>query len=47
MLKQEIASRYYYEKANILISFYEDPDILKAIETFANTVNYMQILNRK
>lgn len=47
MLKQEIASRYYYEKANILISFYEDPDILKALEIFANSINYMQILNKK
>jgi carboxyl-terminal processing protease len=47
MLKHEIASRYYYEKANILIGFYEDPDILKALETFANSLNYMQILNKK
>jgi len=47
ILKQEIASRYYYEKSNILIGFYEDPDILKAIETFNNSSNYMQLLNKK
>jgi carboxyl-terminal processing protease len=47
ILKQELASRYYYEKANILIGFYEDPDILKALETFNNYNNYMQILNKK
>ena len=47
ILKQEIASRYYYEKSNILIGFYEDPDILKALETFNNSSNYMQLLNKK
>jgi carboxyl-terminal processing protease len=47
ILKQELASRYYYEKANILIGFYEDPDVLKALETFNNSSNYMQILNKK
>jgi carboxyl-terminal processing protease len=47
ILKHEIASRYYYEKSNILIGFYEDPDILKAIETFNNSSNYMQLLNKK
>lgn len=47
LLKIEIATRYYYEKANILIGFQEDPDILKAIETFANNTLFNQILNKK
>lgn len=46
LLKREIASRFYYEKANILIGFYEDPDILKALEILNNTSSFNLLLNK-
>jgi carboxyl-terminal processing protease len=46
ILKTEICRRYYYEDAVYLTGFYQDNDILKSIETFANSSKFNQILGK-
>ncbi len=47
MLRAEIARRYYYEEAVIESTFDSDKDVLKAIEIFANPLQYQSILQVK
>ncbi|MBU0489044.1 MAG: S41 family peptidase [Bacteroidetes bacterium] len=44
LLKDEIISRYYYQKGRIRASLSEDKEIAKAIETFNNRSKYDSIL---
>lgn len=46
-LKAEILRRYYYEESRYLLSFVQDPDVLKAVETFSNMSGYNTILGVK
>lgn len=47
LLKTEIASRYYYDKALVEASFGYDKDILAALELFGNPARYKAILSGK
>ena len=44
LLKEEIVSRYYYQKGRVLASLSEDPEIDRALEILANGNGYRQIL---
>jgi carboxyl-terminal processing protease len=44
LLKEEIARRYYYQKASYEASFDVDTDVKAALELFANTSKYLDIL---
>ena len=46
-LQVEIARRYYYEEAEYLISFTNNPDILKAIEILNDTNSYKTIIGNQ
>lgn len=45
LLEMEIASRYYYEKGRMEVSFEYDAELKKAMETLNNTELYKNILN--
>jgi carboxyl-terminal processing protease len=45
LLKDEIVSRYYYQKGRIIASLSDDPEIAKAIEVLEGTATYMAILD--
>lgn len=45
LLREEIISRYYYQKGRIITSLYTDPDVDKAIEVINNPNLYQSILN--
>jgi carboxyl-terminal processing protease len=45
LLKDEIVSRYYYQKGRIIASLSDDPEIAKAIEVLQGTATYVAILD--
>ena len=45
LLKQEIVSRYYYQKGKIIASLETDKDIAQAISTLTDPVLYKSVLN--
>jgi len=45
LLRQEIFSRYYFQKGRIEASFDHDPEIKKAIELLNDNEQYQLILN--
>lgn len=45
LLKDEIVSRYYYQKGRIVASLSDDPEIAKAIEVLQGTATYLAILD--
>jgi carboxyl-terminal processing protease len=45
ILKDEIVSRYYYQKGRIIASLSDDPEIAKAIEVLQGTATYLAILD--
>ena len=45
ILKEEIVSRYYYQKGRIITSLTGDPDIDKAVEVLQDKETYMAILD--
>jgi carboxyl-terminal processing protease len=45
LLKDEIVSRYYYQKGRIVASLSDDPEIAKAIEVLEGTATYLAILD--
>ena len=47
VLEEEIASRYYYEKARIEASFDNDIEIREAILLLKDTVKYNSLLSAK
>jgi carboxyl-terminal processing protease len=47
LLKDEIVSRYYYQKGRIIASLSDDPEIAKAIEVLQGTDTYLAILDGK
>lgn len=46
-LQLEIARRYYYEEAEYLISFINNPDVLKAIEVLNDNNTYKTIISNQ
>ena len=44
LLKEEISSRYYYQKGKIISELLDDPEIAKSIETLKNDLAYKSIL---
>lgn len=46
LIKEEIATRYYYQKGRIIASFDNDVEIEKAIETLKDTSKYDLVLAR-
>lgn len=46
MLKNEILSRYYYQKGRVEGSLKEDKDVLKAVEILTDKARYNKILGR-
>ncbi|MEE4177621.1 MAG: S41 family peptidase [Bacteroides sp.] len=44
LLKEEIASRYYYQKGRVLASLSQDQEIARALEILANGNGYQKIL---
>jgi len=45
ILKNEIISRYYYQKGKIIASLSEDKEIAKAIDIVTEKDNYIAILD--
>jgi len=45
ILKDEIVSRYYYQKGRIIASLSDDPEIAKAIEVLQGSETYLAILD--
>jgi carboxyl-terminal processing protease len=45
LLKDEIVSRYYYQKGRIIASLNDDPEIAKAIELLKGNETYLAILD--
>jgi carboxyl-terminal processing protease len=45
ILKDEIVSRYYYQKGRIIASLSDDPEIAKSIEVLQGTATYLAILD--
>jgi carboxyl-terminal processing protease len=45
VLKDEIVSRYYYQKGRIIASLSDDPEIAKAIEVLQGSETYLAILD--
>ncbi|MEI7595701.1 MAG: S41 family peptidase [Bacteroidota bacterium] len=45
ILKEEIISRYYYQKGRIITNLFEDPEVDKAIEVINNKSLYQSILD--
>jgi carboxyl-terminal processing protease len=44
LLKEEIASRYYYQKGRVLASLSSDKEVAKAVEILSNGNGYRSIL---
>lgn len=47
LLREEIARRYYFQKAQYETSFTHDPDILEALKLFADMNRYKKILSAR
>lgn len=45
LLKEEIATRYYYQKGRVQASLSSDPDIGEALDLFASRDRYLSLLN--
>jgi carboxyl-terminal processing protease len=46
LLREEIASRFYYQKGRILASLKDDPELNKAVEVLKNPQSYAHILDK-
>ncbi|NTW32740.1 MAG: peptidase S41, partial [Bacteroidetes bacterium] len=44
-LREEIVSRYYYQKGRLEVSFYNDQEVKKALEIFNDSATYKGILD--
>jgi len=44
LLREEIVSRYYYQKGRVIVSLASDPDVEKALELLADQTFYRNIL---
>ncbi len=44
LLREEIISRYYYQRGRVIVSLASDPDVEKALELLANQETYRNIL---
>lgn len=45
LIRQEVVSRYYYQKGKVEAGLATDPDVKKALELFADPIAYNKILN--
>lgn len=46
LLREEIASRFYYQKGRIMASIINDPELKKAVEVLRNQQTYSKILDK-